>query len=230
MKNKCFMVGMLVVVLTFGTAASAFPAGFPSSIESGDILINGGFGIGMYGFTFKIESGLQNVVYANPALFGGYVSVDYVLPLTFPLTVGLEIGFSGAKIKSVSNPFLPAPSGGLGFIPILARAAWHPNFGIENLDPFVMLKMGYGFGWLNGDFGDLLEPKGPSGFGIGIMLGTRYFFTSHIGAFVEVGYERFFASFDYDKSFPVLGGTARMSGTWKSPVQRFVTLGVTYKL
>jgi hypothetical protein len=231
-KNKCFVVGMLVVVLTFGTAASAFSAGFPSPIESGDILINGGFGIGMYGFTFKVDVLGQSVVYENPLLLGGYVSVDYALPINFPLTVGLEIGFSGASIEGVPHPYIDAPGGGLGFIPILARAAWHPDFGVENLDPFFMFKMGYGFGWLSGDFADRVKPEGPSGFGIGIMIGARYFFTSNIGAFVEAGYERFFASFDYDTGTIPVGGstTTHLFGSWDSPVQRFVTLGITYKL
>jgi hypothetical protein len=225
------MVGMLVVVLTFGTTVSAFSADFPSPIEKGDILINGGFGIGMYGFTFKVEGLGQSVVYANPVLLGGYVSVDYALPLNFPLTIGLEVGFSGASIKSVSHRYLSAPGGGLGFIPILVRAAWHPDFGVENLDPFLMFKMGYGFGWLNGDFADMLNTEGPSGFGIGIMVGARYFFTGNIGAFVEAGYERFFASFDYD-SGTLTWGSANwvLSGEWDSPVQRFVTFGITYKL
>jgi opacity protein-like surface antigen len=232
--NKLLAAGMLAALLVFGTAVPAFSADFPSPIEKGDILINGGFGIGMYGFTFKVNSNLFSATYEDPTLFGGYVSVDYALSLDLPLTLGIEIGYSGASFESPYKQQIlnlnGLPEGSLGFIPILVRAAWHPNFGVENLDPFLMLKLGYGFGWLSGDFADIYRTKGPSGFGFGFDIGLRYFFTSHIGAYMEVGYERFVSSFDYNVNVTGSGITYQGSGPWDSPVQRFITFGITYKL
>jgi hypothetical protein len=225
------MSGVLALALTFGATGFVFSADFPGPIEKGDVLINGGFGIGMYGFTFKITGGIGNyVIYENPLLVGGYVSVDFALPINFPLTLGLETGFSGASIHGVYHSSIPAPDGSLGFIPILARIAWHPDFGVAKLDPFFMFKLGYGFGWLGGGFGDLFKPKGPAGFGIGLKAGLRYFFTDNFGIFFETGYDGFFADFDYDVTIHIPPSTSiAMSGPWNSPVQTFLTLGITYK-
>jgi hypothetical protein len=158
--------------------------------------------------------------YGNYFLFGGHLAMDYVLPTNFPLTIGLEAGFSGAKISAPSvNTF----SGSLRAIPILARVAWHPNFGIKNLDTYALLKLGYTIGFFGGEITDKLTiNKQPSGFTIGFKIGARYFFTEHLGIFGEFGYERALASYDFTApGFYAYGG---------APIQRFSTIGITYKL
>jgi hypothetical protein len=218
-------------ILLFSTVLTVFvfSADFPSPIQKGDVLINGGFGIGLYSlFDFPDES-RNTVWYGDPALLGGYLSVDYVLPIGFPLTIGGEIGFSGAGIESPASGW---PKGSFTFIPILARVAWHPDFGAKNLDPYLMFKLGYGFGGFGGAFDDVFNPTNPSGLGVGIDIGIRYFFTDHLGMFAEGGYETFFADFDSKTGTIPTGPSSSVSYdvSWVTYVQRFFTIGVTYKL
>jgi hypothetical protein len=221
MIKKAAVVLLLSTVLT----VSAFSADYPSPLQQGNILINGGLGFGNYDLTgLTVNGGSWWAYYGSYFLLGGYVSVDYVLPIDFPLTIGGELGISGANI--------PAPtayifSGSAFAIPILARVAWHPHFGIENLDTYALFKLGFAAASIGGEMKDKMTiNKQPGGFVIAFDIGARYFFTEHLGIFGEFGYERVFG--EYDVSYSEVGFSFWRYGT--SPFQRFATLGVTYKL
>lgn len=113
------------------------------------------------------------------------------------LGIGLGGGFGTPIGASFEHGFTENISGGLmatyssqdvvGFkltyIIVGARASYHHDFGIENLDTYggVMLgynKIGYDTGYI-GSAGGVVY----SGY-----VGGRYYFTEKIGAFGEVGY------------------------------------------
>lgn len=205
--------GILVLVLVFGVTAFGFSfdvKSFPSPIQKGDILISGGFGLGLF---FPIVSGLD-----TSALIGGTVAVDYALPINFALTVGGEIGYSGTRLKAVIGD---DPDVSLGEIPIIVRVAWHPNWELKNLDTYILAKVGYGIGFWTGDDAD--DSKPPYGVIFGSDIGVRYFFTPAIGAFAEVGYEYHLLRFK-DESDQWITYTYAAYG------MKFLTLGVTFKL
>jgi hypothetical protein len=215
-----------IVLFSAVLAVSTFAVdlrSFPSPIEKGSILINGGFGIG----TTFIGTSAYTTARDFGALLGGYVAVDYALPINFALTVGGEIGFSGASAKDIGGVKAKMS---IGVIPIMARVAWHPNFEVPNLDTYVLAKLGFALGFWGGDNGKLYKTAGatnPGGFIYGFDVGARYFFTDSLGAFAEVGYERYFLSHKYEYN---IGGL--LTGTVAIPAyaNKFLTVGVTFKL
>jgi hypothetical protein len=207
--------GILASALVFGTAVAGFSFDgrtFPDPIQKGSILISPGFGLGTFWPGIAGSS--------SSTLVSGTVAVDYALPINFPLTVGGEIGFSGSRLKSwgAHDP----DSSFLG-IPLIARVAWHPNWEVQNLDTYILAKLGYDIGFWGGDYGDNDNLKNPHGFIYGFNVGVRYFFTPAIGAFVEGGYEYHFLRWEYENQS--LWGR----GIWPAFGAKFLTLGVTFK-
>jgi hypothetical protein len=134
--------------------------------------------------------------YYYGVVLGGTLGVDYALGIGFPLTVGAEIGF----IKPIEPPPMWA-------MPVLVRAAYHPDLGISNLDFYVMAKAGISLSFLTGDFIGL--EKNVIGFSYGGNVGCRYFVNDTTAMFLEGGY-------DY---YPM--------NIWHS--NAFVTAGLTFK-
>jgi hypothetical protein len=223
MMKKAAVMLLLSTVLT----VSVFSADAPSPLQQGDILINGGLGFGSYNLNNLSITGVGWWAnYGNYFLLGGYVAADYVLPINFPLTVGIEWGVSGAKIPA---PHVNVLGGSASAIPFLARVAWHPHFGIANLDTYALFKMGYTIGFFGGEIKDKMTiNKQPGGFTIALDIGARYFFTEHLGVFGEFGYERVMGR--YDVSYSSSSPSFYFYSYGSSPFQRFSTLGVTYKL
>jgi hypothetical protein len=205
--KKLLGIVLFSAVLTVSTFAVDLRS-FPSPIEKGSILINGGFGIG------RMYSGYGN------AFLGGYAALDYALPLNFALTVGGEIGIAGAPVKDLFGNKL---NYSIGVIPILARVAWHPNFEVPNLDTYVLAKLGFGIGFWGGKNASIQKAylSGPGGFVYGFDVGARYFFTESLGAFAEAGYEYYW-----------LSPRAKSGYTWTNSyfANRFITLGITFKI
>jgi hypothetical protein len=201
----------MIAALVLGVAAAGFSfdvKSFPAPIQKGNFLISGGLGIG----TFHPSVSSFGSGFSNSTFFGASIIVDYALPINFALTVGGETGFYGAKINSTFNNDNDA----MLEIPIIARVAWHPNWEIKNLDTYVLVKLGFGLGIFIGDVGDNL--KNPVGFIYGTNIGGRYFFTSNIGVFGELGYEGNYLS-------------SRNRGlTFFTYATKLLTLGVTFKL
>jgi hypothetical protein len=213
MAKSKMLRGILVLALVFGTAVAGFSFDgktFPDPIQKGSILISPGFGLGTFWPGIAGSS--------NSTLVSGTVAVDYALPINFPLTVGGEICFSGSRVKSWGA--YDPDSSFLG-IPLIARAAWHPNWEVKNLDTYLLVKLGYDIGFWGGDYGDIAE--NPHGVVFGTNIGIRYFFTSSIGAFVELGYEYHFLRWEYENH------SAWGRGIWPAFGTKFLTLGVTFK-
>jgi hypothetical protein len=186
-------VFVLVLAILMGGAAFAEEGGgpnflaYPGIIKGGDFLISPAFrlGTGYY-------SGLGIAV---------TVGVDYALDIPFPLIVGGEVGF--ATITG---------SGDLSSIPFFAKASYNPNLGVEKLNVYVDLKLGYNISLTSGVNG---------GFSYGLNGGARYFFGENMGVFGELGYNY------YTYSVPVKTWWYSTSAT--GFVATYLAVGITFK-
>jgi hypothetical protein len=164
-------VCLLVCSVLFSAAA------FAGDLIEGSFTVNGGFSVG------TLNPGMNDV--DNTLLVGGRIQVDYAAKCF--LAIGLETGFSNAQIGNSDFS--------MGMVPIMARIAWHP-FTLKNIDPYLVGKAGYVFGFWTKDGTDYDWKNPHGGFVWGINLGTRFFFTQNIGIFIEAGYEC--QSFEWD--------------------------------
>ena len=191
--KKLFLLVLIFAVMGTTAFAADFLK-FPDSIKPGTIMISPAFKLGSF-------YGLETSV-------GATVAVDYALGINFPLTVGGEVGFITVSNVSLST------------IPILARAQYHPDLGVPNLDVYATLKLGFNIvmmdetGW----------GSASGGFAYGSNVGGRYFFSKQIGVFAELGYDYAPVSYKIDLG-PYLG-----SWSYSEYIYTFLTLGVTFKV
>ncbi|MDR0302327.1 MAG: porin family protein [Treponema sp.] len=136
----------------------------------GSFILGAGFTAG------QLKPNLSGI--ENTLLMGGRLHADYAV-LQW-LSIGIESGFSGAPIGDTDFS--------AGVVPVLARVAWHP-FALQNLDPYLVGKAGYGVGFWTKEGTDYNWTDPYGAFVWGVDVGVRYFFTKVIGAFIEAGYE-----------------------------------------
>jgi len=192
--KKIFLV--LFILAVAGGAVFAFDiSSFPSPINKGDILLSPTLSLGNFGISGAGDSD------SGDFALGATFSFEYALPLPFALTVGAE---SGIAID------LEGDMDGVA-IPILARASWHLNFEVPNLDPYVTLKLGYTIWTTEGADG---------GFSFGFNAGARYFFSPTMAVFGELGYDRYTLM---SESIPYYGDLTLYIFTW-------FHAGVTFRL
>jgi hypothetical protein len=134
---------------------------------SNTIIFNGTFGIG----TFSAGE------YEGGSVFlDGSISADWIPNDKIGLSYGIESGLNGGSTQD--NIILG--------IPIIFRLGWYPNFiKIENLDIFILGKVGWAFGIWGSSLDKDSTPNGIVG---GINFGGRYWFTPRIGIYTEIGY------------------------------------------
>jgi len=218
MTKKNLLCVLSACALTFGTAVSAFAKpdfkSFPAPIGKNSFMLNAGFDLGEF---YPVMIGAS-----DSTLLGGTVSGDYALPINFALTLGLESGFLNAPVKAVIGD---DPKLSTGVIPIFARVGWHPDWGVKNLDTYLLAKFGYGVGfWMGDDKND--NWTNPAGIAYGFNVGLRYFFTNSFGAFIEGGYEYYFLDYEYEDELWGVPYTVKTAAY----ANKFLTIGVTFKL
>jgi len=191
---KKFFLVLLILFVVGGAAFSFDIRTFPSPITPGNWLVSPTIGIGTY-------SGLGFAL----GLTGAF---EYALPI--PLTVGGEVGAAFGLGGILGN--------GAIAIPIMGKAAWHPNFEVPNLDVYVTLKMGADIGFLTKDYHG--SKKVGAGFAYGFNAGVRYFFSPKIGVFGELGWEHYFFSTRYS-----WGGWSYRDRWW---LGTFLHTGITF--
>ena len=159
----------LVLLFAAMVAVSAFA-------QRGNFMVSGGLAMGN---TSGSLSGLSGSGSGN--LIGVTLAVDYALPIygnALPLH-GLSIGGEVNYLVGNIEGFLDT-----GVLPIMARLGYHRNFGLRNLDIFGLAKIGLARMTLAGD--------SSVGFGFGLDIGGRYFFTETFAAFAELGFDNYF--------------------------------------
>lgn len=113
------------------------------------------------------------------------VSAEYLLPIDFPIGVLVEV------TPSFMSDFF--------WLNALAGVNYHPDFGLENMDIYMGIKLGYMYySYPAYDYTDPFAPKtirsGMSGFGFGAHLGYTYYFTDNIGIDVKAGYPTYISA------------------------------------
>lgn len=134
------------------------------SFQQGDKLLNIGVGF---------SSGLAGM--SIPP-----VSASYEVGITDNISVGAYGG-----LYSISSSVAGFKSSTMS-IAALGRAAYHHDFGVENLDTYAGLMAGAGITLLNSNI-PALDNSTNVGFGWGAFLGARYYFTQSMSAFTELG-------------------------------------------
>ena len=171
---KKLIAGLFVLTALAGAVAAAPDfSRLPEPIDSGDILVSAAGAVG-FGTVTISEGGISGGSAAT--LFGGLVKVDYALPI--PFTVGVEGGYLLGKTTDEVD---------VSAIPILARFAWHPNWGVKNLDTYLSVKAGYSIMQLKYSGAGMSFTADGGGISFGGDIGARYFFTPTIGIFAEMG-------------------------------------------
>jgi hypothetical protein len=180
-KNFAKLLGIIVIgVIIPASAFSVDWKAYPDPIKAKNIIVNAGVGFG-------------TPLYGDMAIPPLIVSVDYALPLGgLPFTLGGFFGFNQSKDEpSYADYGYISTYTGLAFG---ARAAYHPNFGVKNLDTYAALALGYYLysaktEWTNWPSGlSKPSPEKYDRFYFSGSVGARYFFIPKIGAWAELGY------------------------------------------
>jgi hypothetical protein len=150
---------------------------------------------------------------------GGNIYLDYILPIGMPLSLGLELG-----VDTSTFPYDGGEDVAIA-IPLLLRVAYHFDL-MPKLDLYLVGKIGYAFSDVQGDSIDYAEDIGASvetsgGLGLGFDVGAAYYFTSSVGIFAEVGFDR------YNGKYTVKGGGISESSAVE--FNRFLTAGLSVK-
>ena len=140
-----------------------------------NLMISGGFAMGNASGSFSGWSGST-----SGNLFGINLAVDFALPIygyalpLYGLSIGGEVGYLSGNVGGFD----------VGALPVMARLGYHRNFGLGNLDLFALAKIG---------FARISVTRDSSmGFGFGLGIGGRYFFTETFAAFGELGFDNYF--------------------------------------
>ncbi|MDR1411450.1 MAG: porin family protein [Spirochaetaceae bacterium] len=185
------------------------------------ITVSGGFalssvsGIEMSGYGANIDSSVG---------FGGNVYLDYLLPVSIPLSLGVEAGFDTGSFSVTYSGTKYDET--IMAIPLLLRVAYHFDL-FPKLDLYLVGKIGYAFGIWTGSYRDMVDMTGYDvdtigGLAFGFDAGVAYYFTSHMGLFIEAGFD------DYMLETKI-SSSAGYAETLKAPFNRFVTVGLSTK-
>jgi hypothetical protein len=156
---------------------------YGAGLGQGNLLINAGIGFGTPLFGDTVVPPLS-------------ASVDYLYPLNgMPLSFGGLIGLTTSELDFSYGNYGYTYS--YSMFTLGARMGWHFDFGVDKLDTYGTLTLGYIFtsakAEYTGDWGAFpkTDPVATGSFLFGINVGARYFFTDMIGAYAEVGFSAF---------------------------------------
>jgi hypothetical protein len=155
---------------------------------------------------------------------GGNIYADYPLPISIPVSPGFEVGVDSASFGSAGGYKDTVTT-----IPLLVRAAYHLDL-LPRLDFYIVGKIGYALGFWEGDnkkaWERMVSITDKGGIAFGFDIGAAYYFSPTIGAFAEVGFDRYLL--EAEGSGTVEG--YNISATLESPFQRWITIGISFKV
>lgn len=158
MKNYYLKRLVFTLVFLFGGIGLSFA----QSYNQGDKLLNVGVGVG-----------------------GGFGT---------PIGLSFEYGFtdkiSGGAYAAYASKTVPTGFGDFNYTYILtaARASYHFDLGVDNLDTYVGAILGYNIASAKWKGAGAMPANSAGGVIYGGHAGARYFFSEKIGAFAEAGY------------------------------------------
>jgi hypothetical protein len=181
MKNiasKSFLIMALALLAAGSASAQEWFNSYAHSVDGDSLFVNAGVGFGPTG---GYNSGVPPVS----------ASVDYKLPIRLPITAGLIATYSTWKwhheLGSLGKVDVTYSNLGLG-----ARGMYHFNF-TEKLDTYAGITLGWVIQSSKSEISGAAVSEGYSNDGepfflFGASVGARYFFTSFLGAYLELGY------------------------------------------
>ncbi|GAB6391675.1 MAG: hypothetical protein MdMp014T_1048 [Treponematales bacterium] len=172
---KKLILALLVTAAAAGGAEALDFKSYAEGVKGTRFLVNAGVGVGILPYTVSLSPFSASVEYALPNL---------------PLSVG---GYFGAALGGARSAYYSyfntlAAAG--------AKASWHVDLGVKNLDTYASLTLGW-LAWNENVKYDAPEniPERSydtdydhSGFFWSANIGARYFFTKNIGIYLELGY------------------------------------------
>jgi hypothetical protein len=167
------------MALTTGNAsAQEWYNSYSKSVDGDSFFINTGIGFGPTG---NYDNGIPPIS----------ASLDYKLPVKLPITAGLITTFSTWK-WSFNNPSTGKIDVTYTNFGIGARGMYHFNFW-EKTDVYAGLTLGWVFQSSKSKTSspagiNEYSDEGKPFFLFGASVGARYFFTSFLGAYLELGY------------------------------------------
>ncbi|MDR1973025.1 MAG: hypothetical protein LBQ46_14020 [Treponema sp.] len=171
------LLAFFIVLTALGTlSVSAMDlTSFPAAVSGSHALVNAGVGFG-------------SARYGKMSIPPLTATVDIPLALAgLPFSFGGMFGFTQSRWTYWGNDYLSYNVFVFG-----GRANYHINFGVNKLDTYAGLTLGWEMGtWgsnNNTDDSWLRYYGNYSAFHFGFQAGARYFFTNNIGAFAELGY------------------------------------------
>lgn len=179
-KKIILLTAMLIVCTVFSAFAFEFDwQNYGSVVEQGDIIVNAGVGFG------SAYSGYKTKIPPISA------SVEYLMPVGgFPLGFGGIFGYASSGTDSTIGGYKIEYSA--TYLMFAGLANWHFNFGIDKMDFYSGILLGYNAITLETKDSDpvynISGKTSAGGFLWGGQIGARYFFTDKIGAMVEAGY------------------------------------------
>ena len=193
MKKNIFLL-LLTVIITVCSVDIFAKSGvdfqdYPKVFQDNDIVIQAGLGLSQYG------------VYGDTVIPPINISFDYGKSISkLPLSFGAYFGYAKSEYKYAF--YTSEYKWEYTYYIIGARALWHVNFNVKNLDVYGGVLAGYTYVSVEetstSTIGGSVEG---SYINIGACLGARYFFTDNLGAFAEVGYG--VALFNFGLSFKI---------------------------
>ncbi len=162
MNKKTKLVSFLALALFLCNTQA-----FGQAYEQGDKLLNIGVGLGSQ----FMAAGAKGTPPVGLSLEFG---------ITDKISVGGYAGYAGSKVET-----------GFGdrkytYILVGGRGSYHFDFGVENLDPYAGLMLGYNIASVSTDSN--MPTASAGGFLWGAHAGARYFFGPKFGVFAELGY------------------------------------------
>jgi hypothetical protein len=165
--------------------------------------------------------------YTSDGGFGVNAYIDYMLPISIPLSLGVEIGSHGSSFSN-PNQYGGSTEDTVTAIPLLLRAAYHFDLN-PKLDLYLVGKIGYVPGAWEGGMKKMAEGYGcttenPGGMGLGLDVGAAWYFTEKLGIFAELGFDR------YELSANINDSDGSLVALVETPFSRVFTLGLSVKL
>jgi hypothetical protein len=216
-KRKFFMIAACLVF-----SAVCVTGAFAQVTISGGLALSSLKGLTVDGNDgMSVDSGIG---------MGGNLLVDYLLPISIPLSLGGEVGFDATKFKVSA---IGTAEDSIFAIPLLFRVAYHFDL-LPKLDLYVVGKIGYVIGIWTGDIKDSLENYGATvdtikGLGFGFDAGVAYYFNSKVGIFIEAGFDNYGLKSKIKEEGGYGSSYAGYENTLEAPFRRFLTAGFSFK-
>jgi hypothetical protein len=206
---KKIALALIVALAAAGAASAQVTISAGAALSSADAA-----GVGL-----QSEAGL-----------GGNIYLDYLLPISVPLSLGFEVGYDTAAWTSDAITAIT--------VPLLLRAAYHFDLN-PKLDLYLVGKIGYVIGAVSGSGissaqSNGITVEGRGGIGFGFDIGVAFYFSPVVGLFAEAGFDRYNVGYTVSGDYKTYEGygqssTVNYSESFDVAFNRFLTVGLSFK-